>query len=703
MRKFFLLFCFIPVFVLAQSTETTHVFYFDHPTVIQAGEYQMISFDNTVLRGKQGEPVLPFTSISLLIPPGEDIRGMEIFPEEETVIPGKFTLYPQQPVRPVSQSPAGRFEKNEAVYAKNESYPSFRYSGPSMQYLNGYGFALATLTPLKYNPATGAVSYYRKITVKIISAPYDYCREKLNLLPSSPSVRDRARQLAQNPEVISLYPEKPALKSPYDLLIITPSQYVTGFNELVTYYNGKDIASQVVTVETIQSSMSGQDLQEKIRNYIIQEYQANGIEHVLLGGDVQFIPYRGFYCYVISGSGYEDSDIPSDLYYSALDGNWNNNANGWWGEPGEDDLLPEVSVARLPFGNAMELENMVHKSVSYQGSPVTGELERPFLVGEHLYSEPMTWGQDYLELLVDDHTDNGYFTHGIPSAGNDITRLYDTLISLPFNIYSWDTPTLLAEINEGKSFIHHSGHSNEIYMMRLYSWDITNSNFSQVNGVIHNYQLMYTHGCLCGAFDNDDCIAEQCVTISNFLVGGVFNSRYGWFDQGLTEGPSAHLHREFVSALYNDTASLCVSTLGEAHMMSKIKTAPWVDISGEFEPGAQRWCHYDCNAFGDPVMKIWVTEPSVGVPEAAAKGKPTISPNPVYSETLVGYALQSPGDVKITLISNVGQIVKCLTLKDQPAGMNSYQLNVQGLSTGIYTLRIEANNQVLTGKLIHLN
>jgi hypothetical protein len=703
MKKLFLLVCILSVTLSVSATEITKVYYFTNPTVVQAGAYQTIRFDNTMLRGKQGEPVLPFASFALLVPPGEYVRGMQIITEEETPIPGTFNIYPQQPVRPISIGPDGKFLKNEAVYALDASYPSFRFSGPNMQYLNGYGFALGTFTPLKYNPAKGTVSYYAKVTLKIVSQPYEFCKEELKFLPSSPAALKRVRDLAQNPEMMDLYPAKPALKTGYQALIITPSQYVTGFDELVSYYGGKGITAQVVSVESISSSMTGQDLQEKMRNYIIQEYQNNGIEHVLLGGDVELIPYRGFYCYVISGSGYEDNNIPADLYYSALDGNWNNNGNSLWGEPGEDDLLPDVSVARMPFSTSAELEHMVHKSVSYQSNPVTGELKHPFFLAEFLYSDPMTWGQDYIDLLEDDHTDNGYFTHGIPSANNDITRLYDTLISLPSNIYNWDAPTLIAQLNDGKSFIHHCGHANVDYMMRLSNWDITDANFSQVDGVTHNYELMYSHGCLCGAFDNDDCIAEKCVTITNFLVGGVFNSRYGWFDQGLTEGPSAHLHREFVSALYNDTASLNVSTLGEAQMVSKIKTAPWVDVTGEFEPGAQRWCHYCCNAFGDPVMKIWTDEPTVGITPVTTGGKLSVSPNPTTGETWLSFTLASAGTVKVSLFNNLGQLVRMENLKDLNPGSNSYQMDLRDLREGVYSVRLESTGMIMSSKLIRVN
>jgi len=44
---------------------------------------------------------------------------------------------------------------------------------------------------------------------------------------------------------------------------------------------------------------------------------------------------------------------------------WNDDGDNKWGEPDEDDLLPDVSVARFPVSNTTELENMIHKSISY--------------------------------------------------------------------------------------------------------------------------------------------------------------------------------------------------------------------------------------------------------------------------------------------------------------------------------------------------
>jgi hypothetical protein len=95
------------------------------------------------------------------------------------------------------------------------------------------------------------------------------------------------------------------------------------------------------------------------------------------------------------------------------------------------------------------------------------------------------------------------------------------------------------------------------------------------------------------------------VKIDNFAAAFVGNSRYGWFNEGQTEGPSLHLHREFVDALYSDNTRW----IGSAHLESKIDTSPWVTAPGQWEEGALRWCFYDCNVLGDPALSIWTDEP----------------------------------------------------------------------------------------------
>jgi hypothetical protein len=88
-----------------------------------------------------------------------------------------------------------------------------------------------------------------------------------------------------------------------------------------------------------------------------------------------------------------------------------------------------------------------------------------------------------------------------------------------------------------------------------------------------------------------------------------------------------------VDALYRDS----LYHIGMAHLRSKAETAPFVDLSGEFEPGATRWCFYDNNVLGDPMMAAWTYEPTA----ISASFDPLI---PIGEDTVI-VSLGSPAGI----------------------------------------------------------
>jgi hypothetical protein len=703
MKKIFplLLVFFLSITGFSGNVEKT--FHIGNCLVRNAGLYQNVTIDKAVLSGIPGEPSLPYLAVSLMLPPGESAESIEIIRENEVVLEGTYQLYPKQDVVPISKKTTGTFLKNEAVYRMNASYPASPSGHLLTQYLNGVAFALSTFTPLSYNPATGKVTCFRDVTVRIKTRRDARSVTSLKNLTTSTDALNRVRAFAQNPEMLSAYPDASKKNSGYQILIITPFAFEDGFNDMVTYYATKGLAAQVVSTEDIIAGTSGIDSQEKIRNYITQEYQNNHIEYVLLGGSEEWVPSRKFYCVVYFGTGgieEESWDIPADIYYSALDGTDDLNGNLVFGEVADStDLLPDVAVGRLPFSTQADLAAMVHKSVSYQANPVLGEANRPLLVGEYLYDTPITLGGDYMELLADNHSDNGYFTHGIPSASNHIDRLYDTLTGSGY--WQWSPDTLIAKINRGTSFIHHLGHAATTYMLRFDISQITDGTFYNVNGVNHNYSLLYTQGCDDGSFDMPYCIASKSLAINNFVAAGVFNSRFGWFDQGTTDGPSEHLQREFVSALYNDT--LPEHHIGKVQMISKIMTAPWIGLPGEFEPGAQRWTQYDCTLLGDPALWIRTQDSESGIPIINHTTDFSLYPNPSHGSLNISFSLSEPSDVTLQILDATGQQVGNVhSWKSEGIGKHQVPVDAGNLSSGIYYCRIETNRSTQTKKLVVL-
>ena len=573
--------------VFASAQSIIHTYHFGKPTVQQVGEYQTLSFEQSVQNGTVSEPMLPWQSISLMLPPNTEATDIHVTLSDFAELEGQYNLMPAQRIRPISDDSPFVFEKNEALYRSNEAYPNKEFNTVSTQVLNGVSFAFGGFTPVKYKPASGQVSYAQTVTVTVDyqASRADHSR-KLWLRPET---RNSINRLAQNTEMLDSYTRRDGALPSYEILVITPQNYVERFADYVALYAGRGIRVRVAGLQDIYAAMTGRDNKEKIRNYIIQEYEDNGISMVLLGGDVDLVPHRNLWCYAQEGS---EDYVPSDTYYCCLDGTLNDDGDNKWGEVGEDDILPELAISRLPFNNASQLETILSKTFSYLTSPVLGEFRKPILAGEHLGNG--VYASQDLERLIGEVNFNGYTTYGYPED-YDFVRIYET----PY--HEWDPNELATAINEGTQYVNHFGHANTEYVSGWYNWDITPSLFASANGVEHNYFIFKSQGCICGDFA-DDCILERMVVNQTGAVAAIGNSRYGWYNQ-TGDGPSAHYHRELIDA-YNHER---IARLGDALKECKIQTSPFITMDGEI--GVLRWSFYALNALGDVGLSAWFDEP----------------------------------------------------------------------------------------------
>ncbi|MDD4960736.1 MAG: C25 family cysteine peptidase [Candidatus Marinimicrobia bacterium] len=544
-------------------------------------------------RGTEAEPLLPKYPLMLLLPPGETLESAELIVRETEELLLMLPLLPKQPDRPYSLGPLGEFRKDAAVY-RQAAYPVPELRTALLRY-RGAHILSGQISPLRYYPASGQATQIRSAVLQIRTKSVP---EKLHLKKRD---RDLLAALAQNPEILSAYNFNE--DETEHLLIITSGDFAAEFDTLRNFYTRWGIRAELLTLADIElEGFPGRDPQEKIRNAILDRYREKGLDFVLLGGTSSIVPHRGLSCSVNSGGTiYSSDNIPADLYYAALDGSWDDNQNNIYGEYDdsssydEADLLPELAIGRMPAANVFELRNLIAKSMRYQAEPLVDELDKHIFFGEFLYDDPESWGADYLELLIGERSDNGYTTKGIPPHIR-IAKWYDQ-----DSTDSWSRETVVDELKKGQSFVHHDGHANTNYLMKFSTSDIDVYDFGIINGVDHTNPLIYTHGCNCGGFDYANCIGSRLVNDPGIAVGGVFNSRYGWFNEGSTEGPSIHLHREFMNALYD----LDVHALGWAHTVSRIATAPWVTAANQHEQNALRWTFYTINILGDPLMRIY--------------------------------------------------------------------------------------------------
>ena len=170
----------------------------------------------------------------------------------------------------------------------------------------------------------------------------------------------------------------------------------------------------------------------------------------LLGGqcdyenDEEIIPRRDVYYWESGVGAYQDEDtIPSDLYFSDLDGSWDGNGNGIYGESSDSvDFAPDVFVGRAPVRTITNVQTFVDKVLTYEKNPPAGYLKSIVLPAVELWNDPVYQGDEVNNAIAD-----------ILPAGWQATKLYESDGSL-------SNSAVISAINAGTGFCHFAAHGN---------------------------------------------------------------------------------------------------------------------------------------------------------------------------------------------------------------------------------------------------
>ena len=324
MKNIFVLSVVILTTAILSAQKVEYSYKFAKYQISDKKNYQIVEIPGTVQMAQPGDPAIPMAPVCILLPQAAIATNIEFIYDNKQKIASNIELLPMQNVRPYSDNGDFSFVKNENTYKQNV-YPLDKNYVFSNQMMNGFGFVISRFSPVEYNPQTKGLFLYTDVKVII-----DYnSNDQYNslMLSSSPIVLEQVAKFAQNPETIKLYDLNTNRTNTYDVLIICSSNYVSSMQPLINYYTNLGLISKVVSLSTINSTMTGVDEPQKMRNYIIQEYQNYGISYVTLAGDADLVPYRGLYCSVQSSSVYTDNSITSDVYFSGLDRTCNTNNN----------------------------------------------------------------------------------------------------------------------------------------------------------------------------------------------------------------------------------------------------------------------------------------------------------------------------------------------------------------------------------------
>ena len=601
-RKLQLTLIFIVLFMFSATAEKyKYTYKFDKPILKTEKGFTEILYKNCHLLGNEGFPLLPQYGVNILLPQNQAIANIKIISTKYLFTKDNIVIKPgvkPVPISLISQNDEYKLTPNQEIYNSSKPYPENSLSKFSTNYLCGHSIGSFAICPVVFVPAKKQVKFIKEITVEIETKTL---KTKDGFLKTSPNIENRIKKIVDNPEVLKTYNYSQTKNTnDVDILLITNSVLQPAFDSYISYKTSVGYIVKTVLVDDINNNYSGQDLQEKIRNCIIDYYQNHNLESVILGGDADpanagenIIPKRDLYAV--------DDQLASDMYYAGLDGTWNNDGDNRWGEPGEADLYAEVTIGRICADKISEVQNATNKLFMYQNSPVIADIEKTLMLGEELNS--YTFGGTYKDEIADGGSSaNGYTTVGVPA--------YFTVHKLYEQVANYDKTDIFNEFNtEGINLLNHLGHSNVTYNMKMYNSDLTTTNFTN-DGVSRGYVIGYSQGCYNGSFDNrntsgsyggEDCFAEKITTLETAEVACIANSRYGWYEPGGTNSSSQYYDRQFYDAIFGQN----LSKIGDVNREAKEK-----DITMIQNDQYMRWTAYETNLFGDPTMDIWTEAPS---------------------------------------------------------------------------------------------
>jgi len=532
------------------------------------------------------DPIVPVRYAAILLPQGTEIAGVQIEPGPGVVVAEGVEGLPATPKpRPIGRKT--RPADDSPLSSTSESFPVAGQVLHSTVTVRGYSVGLLRIFPMSYDAKAKTVIHYPSLSLTVSTR----ARKGKGMLGVRhlPADLQAVGRMVDNDSALSAYAAEATgdnVKSgtlppggPFDYVVITSTYLESSFQPLVDHKIASGLSAITVTTSYIYSNYTGTetgDNQDRIRDFIRDAFTTWNTQWVLLGGDIDEVPYRGGYGYVNASGGAEiDNNIPTDMYFACLDGPWNNDGDAIWGESndgngGSDvDLAPDVHIGRAPASDTAEAQHFVGKTILYATTAHPNPKQAVWL-GENL--DTQTWGGNSKEIIKNSC---------LPPTWT-VTERYE-------RDGPWSRSDFVGDLNANPHIINHNGHANATYNAKLVN--------SDVDGLTNTHPyFMYSIGCISGSFDVGDCIAEHHVVYRDSgAFGVIMNSRYGWYSPGTTGGPSHDYDLAFWDAVFNEN----LPRTGQAQTDAKLDL-----LGGVGGTGADRWVHFCSNLLGDPEVAL---------------------------------------------------------------------------------------------------
>jgi len=557
-----------------------------------------------------GAPDLPVLPVFVLLPEGTEAASVRVTALETRPAGIALPLAAVAPPEAALETPRTAVEPASVP----KRVPSDLLHSFATGRMRGRNVAVVTVAPVSWEGDTGQLQLATRFRVEVdLHAaephPGDFrvrresragrrgfssaLRALTGIAPDSPDTGLLGQSASGAPFAPTFRPTEDG--SPVDMVIITTAEQESVYVRLAEFHTRTGISTVVRTVDWIlQNYPRESDVAETIRSFIRDAAAAWGTAYVLVGGDTDAIPIR--YTRTVFGTP-GGEEIPTDLYYSDLDGNWDADGDGYYGEAefadttsnDHVDLFPDVWVGRLPSTDAATAAVMVDKTLNYLSNPPPGYVNGSLLLGEVLFPSNWAPGQaayyDGAEMCED-------VVGRTPPSGR-LVRLYENSSAWPGSLPE-TKEAVRDSINAGFGLVHHVGHGYINTMsMGLGGKTFSNSDVDQLQNGDRTF-LLYAVNCTSCAVDFN-CIGERFLLNPGggaVAACGVSRSAYA-----LT---SWDYQNEFYRLLYDEG----VTDLGRTLALSRLPFIPSSQVDNE-----TRWTQFTLIYMGDPALGFWTEDP----------------------------------------------------------------------------------------------
>lgn len=606
------------------------------------------SFTNAVLN-EPGHPALPYKIIHLPLPPGQQIESLSATIGDTQTLDGQFDIPTGfLPVRPDDHSVwEGHSLPDPSVYQQDNLFPGEIVQLLSQGVLDQTPTAAIALYPVQYYPLSKQIFIITRLNLTLFTRPSSWVqvpRLTANDIDSkgffSPDLEETSplpchRRGSTGTYVAGTSVTAGAFGRPLGAtyVLVTHTKLAPYFEPLVRWKNQKGLKSAIALIDSIGLYYSGRDPAEKLRNYLIDCY-IHGARWVLLAGDEDLLPIRyAYYANTATQPPLTDLQI-CDLYFSDVNGLWDVDNDGIWGEPNDDqpDIYPDLFVGRLPTHDTTEVKNFVNKLLTYEKHPGQGDFSYLFRV-THISSDQM---RDYPANLGQ----HGLVAQKIPAYfQQDLTNLVETPSGAAPDPPSPEGPSCITFLSRGSGLVTIFAHGrDEAFIAKsnlvaqspksyVFTWGSNGDGHGHLSSLSNTdrYGIWYSISCDHTHIDNDKppmnatarTVGEAAVVAKDVgAIAFIGHSRWGWVYS------SYMLVQKFMEKLFSQDPS--TQHLGVAMAWAKASFPTYRDLN------------YNQLLFGDPEMPVWTDTPrpiQIAAPSYLPAGSQVLNVN-ISSENL---------------------------------------------------------------------